>query len=121
MSEPAAGEGAQARPVMVRTRCVRRGDTAWEAARLLDLSTTGARIVCAHTYPVDEQVELQLRMPVTDQVLLARARVTWMRPFDTGHAEHVVAFLAPSPEVEQALRAAVQHLSLTEPPPRRTT
>ena len=94
------------RAVMMRYRSVRKGLTAWTMGRVLDLSITNARVICDHAFALDEDMEVHLRLP-KDQAIVLRARVAWARPFGVRQFEYVIAFGTLDPSVQQAIIGAL--------------
>lgn len=94
------------RPVMLRYRSVHKGLTAWTNGRVLDFTVSNARIVCEHAFALDEDMEVQCRLP-QDRVIVLHARVAWARPFGEQQFEYVVTFLTMDPSILQTMIGAV--------------
>ncbi|MBI4343574.1 MAG: PilZ domain-containing protein [Candidatus Omnitrophica bacterium] len=95
---------------MVRYRSVRKGLVSWVIGRVLDLSVANVRIVCEHAFAIDEEMEVQLRLP-GDELVLVRGRVSWARPFGVQQFEHVVSFIGLDPEVQKAIAGSAKPLT----------
>lgn len=88
-----------------------RGETRseWRMSPLKDLSRSGARFLCEHTFAIGDVLDVKFLLPVANEPVAVMARVVWVRQRPAGLTEHGVLFTLEDPSTGTVIEQAVLH------------
>jgi Tfp pilus assembly protein PilZ len=88
----------------------------WSTARTLDLSATGLRFKSEVPMEHGAALELSLQLPGSQEPLVIRGRVMWIKPMANGQTEVGVQFMDLTPTQEAHIDELVGFLTRGDPP-----
>ncbi len=98
-----------ARPFMVRYRGRTDARRQWSVSPLHDFSVSGARFMSDRSFIIEDELELELLLPVMARPIAIRARVAWTKLSKLGLVELGVVFDAMDATTQQIIEGAVAY------------
>ena len=111
-SNPEERRGAPrvAQAFIIRYRRSDISGSSWLVSPARDLSSQGARFISEHTFQSGERLDVQLTLPSSQEPVLVKARVKWIKPIQLGMVELGVAFEAEDATTREVLERAITYV-----------